>query len=321
MSESQQHPKIHPEYLVERTFLTMDVDPIVISSVQFFLYGIYIFIFRIAIVALKDRPGPGSRERQFHVLSLTLLFILATVNVPLKLLADILFDKLEFWAWEGLPIQEEVYRAWLACQICEFAVLLLVGLVSDTVMVFRLFVIGGYRKRYMAIPMLAFVGADVLAFVSATIDMIYVSQTAAIICNAGLIANGALNLTLTGMIAVKIWWEAHWIQRVIGKESTKGINTVIRIVLESGLIYAAVLIVDVISNFLPNYKHFRVVGIVVQVAGITPTMIVARAHSSRHKEHDVQSSEVGESEIRAVSVHTLTQFDDVIITMPTHTVQ
>ncbi|KAF9256087.1 hypothetical protein L218DRAFT_1007831 [Marasmius fiardii PR-910] len=294
----------HPQYPVELMFRDAIVVPILVNSSQLFLYGLYIFIFRIAIMALKKRPR--SRECRFHIVALNLLFILATVDVPLRLVGVIFYYKLVFWEWlEGLEITEK-----------DSTVVLVFNLLADSVMVFRFFVIWGYRRIYAIIPMAGFILVDVLAVSSAVILAINESTTATIIANAALGGNGFLNLTLTVLIAVKIWWEAHKIGSLMGSNGLKrGTNTIIAIVLESGILYAMGNIIFIICNFFPVTPLLvDLGGILVQVAGIAPTLIVARANSRRRADRDVRNSEEGEVGTEGSNVITLTQLQAEIIT-------
>ncbi|KAF9259204.1 hypothetical protein L218DRAFT_947756 [Marasmius fiardii PR-910] len=288
MSEGgqQQH---HSEDLVVHTFRNVFVNPIIIHSCQFFLYGVYIFIFRDAMKALKRRPHPWSPECRFHIYSLILLFILATVDIPVKLTRDVFFWKCVFWKWEGLGLSEAHTRVLLGCQFLQYGIILLVGLIADAVMVFRFFVIWGYRKIYVVVPMVGFVLID------------------------GLGANGILNLTLTVLIAVRIWWNSRKIKSQIGKWSTKGTNTIIAIVLESGIVYAIVQIAYVISNFFPLLR-IDLNGVLVQAAvGSTMHERVVRANSRLRESHlDVPREEEETTRHTRNNVITLTQLDDGI---------
>ncbi|KAF9255618.1 hypothetical protein L218DRAFT_950644 [Marasmius fiardii PR-910] len=267
---------------VERAFLTVVVSPILLNSCHLFLYGLYIFIFRSAISALRKRPQ--SAERRFHILSLNLLFILATVNVPIRLACDILFYKISFWEWEKLELPDRDYELWFKCR-----------LLADAVMVFRLFVIWGYRKIYAVVPMAAFLLVDVLAGLCAAVSELQLEESnmLAIVANAALSANGGLNLILTALIAMRIWREAHKNKCFIeGKLSMKRTNTIIAIVLESGILYAITVVAYVITWFFPKSGFYvDLNGIMVQVAGIAPTLIVARAISRRTGGHAFRDSE------------------------------
>ncbi|KAF9257016.1 hypothetical protein L218DRAFT_1006651 [Marasmius fiardii PR-910] len=297
MPEDQQD--LHfPEYLAQDVFRDIVITPILINSCHLFLYGLYIFIFRVAISALKERPH--SPERRFHVISLNTLFILATVNVPFRLAVDIFFCKLVFWKWEGLGFLEYVLTVVPGYHkdrsICDLSVS----------WVFRFFVIWGYRKIYVVIPMMAFVLVDVVGVLCAAISASQASLTATIIADTAVGINAFLNIVLTVLIAVRIWRETHRNADLIGGLwSTKKINTIIAVVLESGILYAIVVIAFIVCNSLPKGPVLN--GIVVQVAGIAPTLIVARANSHRRRaDNDKSLDEIVVGQ-RDVDVTTLNQ--------------
>ncbi|KAF9256086.1 hypothetical protein L218DRAFT_950281 [Marasmius fiardii PR-910] len=298
MSTGQRRKQHHPEELVQQEFLNVFVNPIMLNSCQLFLYGLYIFIFRAAIAALKRRSHPRSPECRFHIHSLRLLFILATVDIPTRLVGDVLWWKLMLWQWEGLDISRGHIRAWLSCQ-----------LIADTVMAFRFFVIWGYRKAYAVVPMVGFVLSDVITASFAAIATVNKSKRAVIIANVALGVHGILNIMLTILTAARIWWDSHKISRQIGKWSTKTTNTIITIVMESGVLYAIPLMAYVITNFFPT-RRIDLSSIVLQIAAIAPTLIVARANARRcETQHDLPSEE-GEMARARDNIITLTQLDD-----------
>ncbi|KAF9254105.1 hypothetical protein L218DRAFT_1055466 [Marasmius fiardii PR-910] len=172
--------------------------------------------------------------------------------------------------------------------------------------VLRLFVIWGYRRVYMILPMTVFFLVDALAVVFGIVSVTKGSNMAWIISNVALGGNGFLNLMLTVLIGARLWWKTHKIGGFIGgQESAKGIdaNVIITIVLESGILYAIFLITYVILDFLPkNLPRTTLNGALVQAAGIAPTLIVARAISLRCGDHDFQTSNVRGGGVDVVSL-------------------
>ncbi|KAF9257017.1 hypothetical protein L218DRAFT_991208 [Marasmius fiardii PR-910] len=300
MSDQQQHP----ENTVGHLFQNVIYIPIMINSCQLFLYGLYIPIFRSAITALKKRSQ--SPESRFHIVSLYLLFILVTVNVPFTLACDILSSKLFLLEWESFEVTKRDLNPVIGLKvigenvltnllqitrICQYVILTSVFFIADSVMVFRFFVIWGYRRIYMAVPIVIFALIDVLGGSTAIITelFLYVKpsevKTLAIITNTAMSVNGFLNLMLTLLIAARIWLETHRNADLMrNKWPTRGINTIIAILLESGIIYAVTLVASVITWAFPsNGTQVDLGGVMIQVAGIAPTLIVARANANRRR--------------------------------------
>ncbi|KAF9256085.1 hypothetical protein L218DRAFT_1007830 [Marasmius fiardii PR-910] len=167
--------------------------------------------------------------------------------------------------------------------------------------------------------MAGFVLIDVISASFALISVINGSNKAAIVANAGLGANGILNITLTVLIAARIWWDSRKISRHMGKWSTKGTNTIISIVLESGILYAVPLMAYVITNYFPDLRVDLNV-VLIQVAGIAPTLIVARANARRRESDYDHSREEEESGHVGDNIIILTQIDGEIKT-PVQTIQ
>ncbi|KAF9254788.1 hypothetical protein L218DRAFT_1009292 [Marasmius fiardii PR-910] len=87
------------------------VNPFIISAVTLFLYGLYIFLFRIGFDILRKRKK--SWERLFHQVSLASLFILASIGVPLGIGYDILVVAISFWDLAGSGFPVVLYRVQL----------------------------------------------------------------------------------------------------------------------------------------------------------------------------------------------------------------
>ncbi|THU75116.1 hypothetical protein K435DRAFT_881596 [Dendrothele bispora CBS 962.96] len=83
--------------------------------------------------------------------------------------------------------------------------------------------------------------------------------------------NFALNLTLSLTIAGKIWKTGHTARQLLGTKLRQTYRTAFSITLESGILYSVAIIS---CAFLGgDYNHV----ILLQMAGIAPTMIVVRA--------------------------------------------
>ncbi|KAL0058889.1 hypothetical protein AAF712_014403 [Marasmius tenuissimus] len=78
------------------------------------------------------------------------------------------------------------------------------------------------------------------------------------------------------MTAGRIWWISRSIAQ--GSSMRKSVRTIIAITLESGVIYATLLVIYQIQNsILPISIDLGLYPILIQVAGMSPTVIIIRA--------------------------------------------
>ncbi|KAG7097645.1 hypothetical protein E1B28_004977 [Marasmius oreades] len=258
------------------------MNPIIISSLSLFLYGLYILLFRISIVLLKRRKK--SRERSFHQISLRTLFVLASIGVPLGLAHDVLATTKPVWRLAGLGLPFPAYQKDLSIRDIVFYVT--PSFTVDTILIFRCFVMFGYRRRFVVIPIVACIIIDLGAIICGILDLsiralgldaahIEVIDTLSDICVG---CNALLNILLTTALAGRIW-SISW----KGEIATKRSSTIVSILLESGLLYLLTLAVMAVGNLL-EAETFDIGSIMIQVSGIAPTLIIVRANIGRRLE-------------------------------------
>ncbi|KAL0577618.1 hypothetical protein V5O48_004379 [Marasmius crinis-equi] len=109
------------------------------------------------------------------------------------------------------------------------------------------------------------------------IDVQYVSQ----------IMSAVVNFLLTVLTAGRIWWIIRRTPKSVRVESAtqRTISSVIRIIVESGMIYPLVIIVDLaIVNTLSFLQPVDFAPTMVLAAGIAPTLILVRVKMGKTAE-------------------------------------
>ncbi|KIK53076.1 hypothetical protein GYMLUDRAFT_250663 [Collybiopsis luxurians FD-317 M1] len=86
------------------------------------------------------------------------------------------------------------------------------------------------------------------------------------------------NLTLTGLIAARLWWSSRSMQKYLGYDSPHGrrTNNIVAMVLESGSIYPVALIACIIVLQLNKPFSVPVESVLTIIVGIAPTLIIVR---------------------------------------------
>ncbi|KAK1231648.1 hypothetical protein PQX77_005230 [Marasmius sp. AFHP31] len=95
-----------PRHTLTETFREVVVHPVLVNSINLFLYAIYIFLFRRVLSILKSRDP--SADLRFHQITLVLLFVLASVSVPLCMVDDFVSVAEILWQYEGKQLPAKV---------------------------------------------------------------------------------------------------------------------------------------------------------------------------------------------------------------------
>ncbi|KAI3616626.1 hypothetical protein WG66_011423 [Moniliophthora roreri] len=206
------------------TFSSVIVGPTIITGIQFLLYGLYIPLFCGLLYLLKHRR-PQNRTTKFHRISLVTLFVLATIGLFVNTTRILLNCALKFHfvkinAQDGNlnpPVSMIMEGRIVMAPAIGCALSNLLGIAS-TAMYLR---VGGINDEWYGIS--RFVVGGFLVF------------------------NAAMNVFLTLMVAGRIWYIARsWPS--MNRESTKKLNLVAALILESGMLYPIALVLDCVSN-------------------------------------------------------------------------
>ncbi|KAK1223463.1 hypothetical protein PQX77_013669 [Marasmius sp. AFHP31] len=285
------------------------LPPLLITALHLFLYGLYIWLFRLGTQALRHRKQRGneSKTNRFFYLCLIGLFVLATVSVPVSLSWDILQVTVSYWRLLELDGLETIGLAQNCLQIIRIVILWFMSITVDTILVYRCYVIYNWSKKRYAIALAACcVTIDIVAaifaigFLSFDLSAGYgnvqtndpaflIFRTMAVVFAA---AHIVLNFILTSMIASRIVWMSWMVRRGMGSRRNERFHTVAALLLESGFLY---LVAGAIFAGLGNisddpYMVVDTTSIWIQVAGIAPTLLIVRANNETVDSSNVELS-------------------------------
>ncbi|KAL0566400.1 hypothetical protein V5O48_015615, partial [Marasmius crinis-equi] len=145
--------------------------------------------------------------------------------------------------------------------------------------IYRTYIIWGSRKRFIIAPIIFSVATNVVGVVAISVQLsanltLFVDGNNIFMWFTGAVA--FTQLFLTFMIAGRIWW----ISRQMARNSSmrKSVRTIIAITLESGIVYAILLVIYQVQNSaLPISIDLGLYPILIQFAGLSPTLIIIRA--------------------------------------------
>ncbi|KAJ8093961.1 hypothetical protein PM082_009844 [Marasmius tenuissimus] len=268
----------HLHQTLTSIFRLVVVTPILISSIHLFLYAIYICLFRRVLSILKARDP--SADLRFHQITLILLFVLASVSVPICLVDDIMSMADSLWTYEGVEFSERIRDVIDGLDICRYCIFLAMAIAGDSIMVFRCYVLWGYKKRYVVGPLVGLILVDLTAIVTGVLS-INGSRTLKLVGNGCLAANGVLNFILASMIAGRLFWVLRTRRDWLEEATARRFKNIVSIILGSGFLLVVAMAVDVVGNLLPDESYFDLGSVLIQMAGIAPTLIVVRANTYR----------------------------------------
>ncbi|ESK94360.1 hypothetical protein Moror_8170 [Moniliophthora roreri MCA 2997] len=304
------------------------VGPAIVTGLQFLLYGIYLMLFLSCLSVLK-RQGL-TRASHFHLISLSSLFGLASVSVVLET-ARILWDATYYFSI--MTHNEELMKQLMsqAGKRIQYgfngtvAVLYLIGnIIADMILIFRCYIIWGHRKPIVIGPIVACTLSNLLGTACTIIIIVKGSATqdagmgwfqlSHLMMGIYMILNLFITMILISLVAGRIYWISRRSSGVASATSRKRYNTVAAIILESGLIYPLVLIPNVAFNTAEALVGWDLTPLLIQAAGIAPTLIIVRSGKGisieDHEElGSQQTTEVNLS--TCVETYTSSQFQSV----------
>ncbi|ESK87377.1 hypothetical protein Moror_11685 [Moniliophthora roreri MCA 2997] len=282
------------------TITTILVQPMANLTVMLYVYGIYTVLFVISLQILicqQDRPN-----RRLYIFFTTVLFTLNSLHNIVQILIvarqatlEFTFTKNQDWASFWAYLKHDDVKTIMAG--FEITLPLCLVITTDLMLLHRCYVIWGSSK-WIAFPLIfVILSLAICETVSIAFIVIGASDTTDpakrrlyfqgnIIDSAFWLANMAVNMILTLLTAGRIWWISREARKHLGPAIKTKYNTIVAIILESGILYAIFLTTTVVYELLADPEvhglaPFSFFVIVYQVAGIAPTLIIIRAAAGK----------------------------------------
>ncbi|KAJ7438565.1 hypothetical protein B0H11DRAFT_589180 [Mycena galericulata] len=267
-------------------------------SVEVFLYGILLVLLSIAAHLVYRRTGTG---RRILVSAMSLMALLATaqlgVSCRMSVLAYGLLRLLAIGGVEGEfpPQSARGVRIWIEFNnLYAVSAFLLVtnNLVTDSLFVYRCFVVWGRNVRIVIAPILMLFTATALGYlVTYEVDV----KPGSLDSRVPFIMSILTNVVLIALTAGRIWWIRRDARVLSESALIRTYNTVVAIILESGAIYCLTVLVYVICvSSVDNSPLVLYVfpSAMLQIVNIAPALIIVRVGLGRAFE-DTAGSEHG----------------------------
>ncbi|KAF7375569.1 hypothetical protein MSAN_00445100 [Mycena sanguinolenta] len=243
------------------------------------LYGVLLVLLCIAAPGLYYWPGGARKMLAAATFAMALLatsqVILHVVLTRLDL--EIVRLEIEGETWPASPVRVRIGN--LADRLYAGQDFLLVtnNIVTDSLFIYRCFLIWGRNARVVSLPILMLIASTVLGYVSTYQDDLEDSHfiDARIVYIMVLLTNIVL-LTLT---AGRIWWIRRDAILVLESAHVHKYGTIVAIILESGAIYCLTIIFFLISVSVSTVDSTIAQisqSAVRQIINIAPTLIIVR---------------------------------------------
>ncbi|KAF9263834.1 hypothetical protein L218DRAFT_1076989 [Marasmius fiardii PR-910] len=250
--------------------------------------------FTVCMMVLRRRTK--TPERTFHITLMISLFVLATLGLGINTALVVIQAASDLYQWareeaRAAPESLTTNGLLLALRVLSLIMTMLSNILADVVLTFRCYVIWNFRKSLIIVPTIACLlsNGKLSSSVAIGIVSMAIMVSAASSPNSALasqapylegtyfIMNALINVALTSIVAGRIWLTGAQSKRYFTEESLKKrCFSIASIILQSGLIYPVILIISVPFTLLPSLSGWDLHPLLIQVAGICPTLMIVR---------------------------------------------
>lgn len=234
--------------------------------VEVFLYGINLSLFTTVILIVK-----GGLSQRLLLASAWMMFLASTAGISLSC----------YVFFGGIAIAEPVL---LSVAKSKHMLYLVTNTIADGLLVYRCYAVWSCSFRVIVVPCLLLVGGTVYGTIHMPRDIQFASQSKFYLLWLTLF----INISVTTLMAFRVWWIAHIIRKRLGKSFVTGYYSLIVILIETGALYSAYIIIYQVLSML-NFRPFALDVALTQVAALAPMLIIVQLGLGRHI-RDVEST-------------------------------
>ncbi|KAG7088576.1 hypothetical protein E1B28_012555 [Marasmius oreades] len=249
--------------------------------VETLFYGIYTVLFChcIYILLYRGRKSGGGANKTL-LISAVALFTLATGLI----IADFARAYAAFILHGDTPEGPTEYfeEFWIWSNLVRESFFALVIAVSDAVLIYRLYVVWSFKKYILILPVILWFASTALSCLA-----VYGQSTTdpgAVLQNFDIYAYGmasfsltcATNITVTGLIAGRLWYYGRRTSQVLGRSYRQRYYTAIIIIIESGITSALTTFLILIFYRTTLTSADFIYFPACQILAMVPTLIIVR---------------------------------------------
>ncbi|KDR70236.1 hypothetical protein GALMADRAFT_893033 [Galerina marginata CBS 339.88] len=227
-----------------------------------FLYGVYVVLFAWCAFVLIRRK----MVQRTLLVATSLLFLLATADIIIT--GYFFFHFVLKPAAASTPSTTSTHETWNRLLEIKFGFYVVANAIASSLLISRCYEVW-QNKRIVITPILLLICGTVISFVS-----ISANQLGDRLLAASFITSAAANLSVTLLIATRMWWTSRKIRGIFNMDFSSMCDYIVSLILDSGAIYS-------LSIFLYLVFHTLVLDAsLTQIAGVTLTAMTLRKASS-----------------------------------------
>ncbi|ESK81852.1 hypothetical protein Moror_9629 [Moniliophthora roreri MCA 2997] len=263
--------------------------PFVSVGLALFLLGFYVILFgSVATILYVRQPN---EQKKLHLYWMTTLFILSVSSAALRagqIINDAVLGFQVAITQDSRPLHDWVSHVpHKMLEVVSAALYILANCVADTLLLYRCFILWeDSSKRIFIVASVVSILTNATGFVALVVYSIgvfrakkHLTVNGSYIGSVYVIINAINTLTLSIIIVGRIWWSSREPREIMGRGVNRRYRQAIAMIVESGFLYSATLIVDVafkqsVSTLGFGLDLFPLVALMV---GIAPTLIILRS--------------------------------------------
>ncbi|KAF7333528.1 Rtt106 domain-containing protein [Mycena venus] len=247
-------------------------------------YGVYSVLFFQSVQVLYTRRTPNYK---LHLGCIITLFVLSTFHITIAYAWASITDTADFAIYEVFSLQNPLPVLYApedprVVRLLGFLIKLrwvLANTLADGFLIYRCYIIWGSNWRAIAFPLLSYACTMIGGFLG-LLPLSGSSERVALVLAYG--TTFFTNVMASLLAAGRIWWISRRIAILLGKRKAQSrYMDLTAIILESGLIYPATLILTIVVYLVPATPTVAVLSCIAAAyhlvaRGIAPTMIIVR---------------------------------------------
>ncbi|KAJ7022945.1 hypothetical protein C8F04DRAFT_1136275 [Mycena alexandri] len=242
-------------------------------------YGIHMVLFILAMFILTRRKTAGKKLLLIYTVAMALF---GTTQVVLNVAEAVCTVQL-FVQGGTTSSRQQLRKAVLALDLAQTFVFFANNLVSDSLLLYRCFIIWGSRWPPVVLPGILIVATCIVGYGTTISEISH--RALAFDAIAPYVFAAVATVVLMVFTVGRIWWIRRDALRVChGGEVLNRYNTAIAMILESGALYFFPTIILLIP--MPLVPRAIITGIATHLINIAPTLIVVRVGLG----HDIQGT-------------------------------
>ncbi|KAF9479185.1 hypothetical protein BDN70DRAFT_703278 [Pholiota conissans] len=271
--------------------MPIDVALALGAFVETLIHGIYTYLFIVAMPILWKRTTASElRQRWIFPIATILMYILSSLHVALGY-----YRVMQAYVLPGAPGWTLFFNFKYWGTFANSLIVCLHYRLGDILVIYRCYCIWGKNLIVIIIPLLllaASTGVNIFVLVWFVNPSKYSRHSEITTLNMMYPLSLAQNIITTGLVTFKIWNQhrASTIHGTVDRNSHLTLIKVVRIIIESAMIYTGQMFILLVLYFYHNTFQYVVQRAIIPSLGIVFVLIALRVHSAKQQAAEMETS-------------------------------